>query len=319
MEMLGAGGTVSELISCYGINYKNVKTLEMLRSLPQEQNFGIQLFGDDPNAMGEAAAFVEQEIGPKFIDINMGCPVRKVVTKGAGSALMKEEEKLGKYFNGIKKRITIPLTVKIRTGWDENNINAEQVVHIAKEEGLSFVSIHGRTRAQGYKGLANWEIIEEIASKKILPILGNGDLHWPHQARERLLNTNCSGLLLARGPLRSPFIFTLPYLESSDDITFDAADYLEIIEVYLGILQHFFKTHRPIETNLKKQAVWMAQGLPGAASFRSEVFHQNGIDQTWKFIKAFYGQLAQNTNGPGANFGIMPPAAQEDFMAGGHG
>ena len=195
MEDLGAGGTVSELISCHGINYGNDRTRHMLKIDPLEKNIGLQLFGEDPVAMGNAAK-VAEEFSPKFIDINMGCPVRKVVTKGGGSALLKEPKKLGEMFSQVKKSINVPLTIKIRTGWDSDSINAPEVIRIAKEEGVEFVAIHGRTRVQQYTGQANWELLEHIAEISPLPIIGNGDLHTAEATLERLKNTRCQALML---------------------------------------------------------------------------------------------------------------------------
>ena len=162
MEDLGAGGTVSELISCHGINYENRRTLEMLKIDEREKNVGIQLFGEDGVAMAKAAK-VALRSKPKFIDINMGCPVRKVVTKGGGSALLKNIEDLAPFFSEVKKAIDVPLTIKIRTGWDADDINADKIEKIALNEGVEWVDIHGRTRAQQYTGLAKWDYIEDFA------------------------------------------------------------------------------------------------------------------------------------------------------------
>ncbi len=173
MEDLGAGGTVSELISCHGINYENKKTLDMLKIDEREKNTGIQLFGEDADAMAKAAV-IAQRSNPKFLDINMGCPVKKVVSKGGGSALMKDIEALAPLFSKVRSAINVPLTIKIRTGWDNDSLNALEIEKIAREEGIEFLAIHGRTRNQQYSGLANWEYIEELANHSKIPIIGNG-------------------------------------------------------------------------------------------------------------------------------------------------
>jgi nifR3 family TIM-barrel protein len=200
MEDLGAGGTVSELISCHGINYGNHRTLEMLKIHPLERNVGIQLFGEDGESMAKAAE-VAESYGPKFIDINMGCPVNKVVTKGGGSALLKEVQNLAPMFEKIRSRLKIPLSIKIRTGWDSTSLNADEVLNIAHNSGIEWVAIHGRTRTQQYTGLANWNYIEGLTEKKKLPLIGNGDLHHPYGVSERLQNTSCEALMIARGAL----------------------------------------------------------------------------------------------------------------------
>ncbi|OFZ17237.1 MAG: hypothetical protein A2X86_01945 [Bdellovibrionales bacterium GWA2_49_15] len=312
MEDLGAGGTISELISCHGINYKGVKTLQMLSISPQEKNVGIQLFGEDPEAMALAAKRVEElERPPKFIDINMGCPVRKVVTKGAGSALLRTPEKLATFFSTIRQAIKLPLTVKIRTGWDEESINALEVARIAHQEGLEFVSIHGRTSKQQYRGKANWDVIESVAKAAPLPIIGNGDLVVPEEILKRLSRTDCKALMLGRGPLRSPFLFLESYLTLDDSIIFGPRDYLEVLVRYRHYLEAHVSLPRVIETQIKKHAVWMVAGMPGASQFRAQVFACPDLPTLWTLIVEYFQELKT-----GPDFRQVP---DDDFMEGGHG
>ncbi|MBI2521019.1 MAG: tRNA-dihydrouridine synthase [Bdellovibrio sp.] len=317
MEDLGAGGTISELISCHGINYKGQKTLHMLGISPQEKNVGIQLFGEDPEAMAKAAKQVEElEIPPKFIDINMGCPVRKVVTKGAGSALLRTSDKLAIFFSTIRKAISLPLTVKIRTGWDEESINALEIAKIAHHEGLEFVSIHGRTSKQQYRGKANWDVIESVAQAAPLPIIGNGDLNVPGEILKRLSHTHCQALMLGRGPLRSPFLFLESYLTAEDKITFGPHDYLEILSRYRHYLESYTPFARVLETQIKKHAVWMVAGMPGASQFRSNVFACPNLVVLWGLIEQYFKGLQQQSEQNGA---IFRQGLDDDFMQGGHG
>jgi len=309
MEDLGAGGTISELLSCHGINYASEKTLHMLRPDAREENLGLQLFGEDAQSMARAAKTAEQT-GPKFIDINMGCPVKKVVSKGAGSALLKNPTSLGKFFGHIRSAISIPLTVKIRTGWDENSINAMEVIHIAKQEGLDFVAIHGRTRAQQYKGRANWELLETLAQDSPLPLIGNGDLHNYQQVRSRMLNTKCQGLMLGRGPLRLPFIFLEAYLNEGEVSPFTPADYFEVLNRYAHYLQEHSRLERVVEVQIKKHAVWMAGGFPYSAQFRGQIFESKGVKNILHACQEFFLSLPQMTKE--IHF-------DESFMAGGHG
>ncbi|MDD0853242.1 tRNA dihydrouridine synthase DusB [Halobacteriovorax sp. GB3] len=309
MEELGAGGTVSELISCHGINYGNEKTHQMLRIDPREKNIGIQLFGEDPEAMARASE-VAQERNPKFIDINMGCPVRKVVSKGGGSALMKDPKKLGAYFGAMKKAINIPLTVKIRTGWDEESINAQEVIHIAKEEGLEFVAVHGRTRTQQYKGRANWELLENLATTSPLPLIGNGDLHTHKQVQERLSKTTCQALMLGRGPLRNPFIFLESYIQEGEDLSFSSRDYFEIIQRLYHYISEYTERERTQLVQMRKHIVWMAQGFPGVAQFRGQIFTTPDLGDTMKVTEDFFMGL----EGKDKNINH-----DEAFMTSGHG
>lgn len=313
MEQLGAGGTVSELVSCHGINYKNDKTLKMLEIHPAEKHIGLQLFGEDAQAMATAAK-VAQEQNPnnpaKFIDINMGCPVRKVVSKGGGSALLKDTSKLSNFFSTIKKEIDIPLTIKIRTGWDSDSINAPEVLKIAKEEGIEFVAIHGRTRTQGYSGHANWELLEQFSKLNILPIIGNGDLHCPKSTKERLKQTTCQALMLGRGPLRDPFIFLESFMEESDDFYFTPKDYLEVILRFHEYLEDYCDRERTILVTLRKNIIWMVAGFPNVAHFRNLLFKADTISETIKLTSEFLSNMEvvnKNINYDG------------DFMAGGHG
>ena len=287
MEDLGAGGTVSELISCHGINYGNERTRHMLKLFPNEKNIGLQLFGEDGAAMAKAAQ-VAQDFGPKFIDINMGCPVRKVVTKGGGSALLKDTSKLGAFFGEIKKAIDLPLTIKIRTGWDSDSINAPEVIRIAKEEGVEFVAIHGRTRVQQYQGQANWDLLESFAMLSPLPIIGNGDLHTSYLTKQRLKVTRCQALMLGRGPLRDPFIFLTSFLNDDERVTFSGRDYLEVINRLYQYQIEYAANERVMLTQMKKFIVWMSAGFPGVAKFRGLVFSSKTVEEVLRVSEEFF-------------------------------
>ena len=309
MEQLGCGGTVSELISCHGINHGNDRTLNMLKLLPGEKHVGIQLFGEDADAMAKAA-ITAQSYNPKFIDINMGCPVRKVVTKGGGSALLKDPSKLGNFFASMKKVLEIPLTIKIRTGWDSDSINAPEIIHIAKEEGVEFVAVHGRTRTQQYTGKADWDLLEKIATDSPLPIIGNGDLHTRDKVKSRMEKTNCPALMLGRGPLRNPFIFLESYLKEDDMFEFTPQDYWEIVQRLFDYTAANTDRERTILVQMRKHIVWMAAGFPSCAQFRGRIFETPTIDDTLKVTEDYFlslGARAKQLN------------QDEAFMAGGHG
>jgi tRNA-dihydrouridine synthase B len=290
MEDLGAGGTVSELISCHGINYKNIRTTDMLKIDPLEKNIGLQLFGENPEAMANAAK-VAQEFGPKFIDINMGCPVKKVVGTGAGSSLLKDTSTLGHFFGTIKKAIEVPLTIKIRIGWDHNSINAMEVIHIAKEEGVEFVAVHGRTRAQQYTGKADWSLLENLGAKSPLPIIGNGDLHTVSQAREKMKTSNCDALMLGRGPLRNPFLFLEPFLEEGDDIIFTPEDHLEVMQKLVEYSHNYAHSDHTLLISVRKHLIWMAAGYDNVSYFRDLIFKTPDLTETMKISEEFFTTL----------------------------
>lgn len=294
MQDLGAAASVSELISAHGINYSNLHTLNMLRIDEKEKNVGIQLFGEDGQSLSRAAVLAES-YGPHWIDINLGCPVKKVVTKGAGSALLKDPAGLGKILKELKKQLKIPLTIKIRTGWDADQINADEIMQVAKDEGVSFVAIHGRTRAQQYTGVANWDYIEELAHKNILPLIGNGDLHSASKIRMRMQTTKCAALMIARGALRNPFIFleALASGASSDSneksfALFSGTDYYEIIERLASYHEQYFENERTALVQLKKYITWYASGFPHAVSLRQKIFTDCGLKETLSLAQDFF-------------------------------
>lgn len=309
MEDLGAGGTVSELISCHGINYKNIRTTDMLKLDPKEKNVGLQLFGEGAEAMANAAK-VTEEFGPKFIDINMGCPVKKVVGTGAGSSLLKDPSVLPEFFSSIRKAINVPLTIKIRLGWDHDSINALEIIHIAKEEGIEFVAIHGRTRSQQYTGNANWELIEEFSKKAPLPIIGNGDLHTEKLTRDRMAITNCDALMLGRGPLRNPFLFLEAYKRADDNIEFTPRDHYEVLEKLVDYSRPYAHSDHTLLISIRKHLIWMAAGYDKVATFRENVFRTPDLKETMKMAEDFFmgleGQKKRITD-------------HDSFMTSGHG
>ena len=312
MEDLGAGGTVSELISCHGINYGNQKTLEMLKIDPLEKNVGIQLFGEDADSMSRAAE-VAESFGPKFLDINMGCPVNKVVTKGGGSALMREVKNLAPLFEKMRSKMKIPLSIKIRTGWDHDSLNAGEILKIAHESGIEWVAIHGRTRTQQYTGQANWDFIEALNETKSLPLIGNGDLHHPYGVSERLQKTQCDALMLARGALRNPFIFLEsldPAYASQKRSVFNGNDYWEVIQRLHAYITETFPEERTSLVQLRKLIVWFAAGFPHAAAFRSQIFTCPLLEDTMKLTEDYFLSLGESQKF--INY-------DEVFMSSGHG
>jgi nifR3 family TIM-barrel protein len=312
MEDLGAGGTVSELVSCHGINHGNQRTLDMLKIHPLEKIVGLQLFGEDVEAMARAAQ-VAESFNPGWLDINMGCPVNKVVSKGGGSALMKEMEKLAPLFEGMRAQMKKPLSIKIRTGWDSDTRNAREVMKIARESGIEWVAIHGRTRTQQYTGLADWDFIEDIAGEKILPLIGNGDLHHPILVNDRLRKSKTDALMIARGALRNPFIF----LESLDTeyahkkkSEFLGADYWEVIQRLWHYVSETFADDRMLLVQARKLIVWFAAGFPHAAAFRGQVFAAQTANDTLKITEDYF--LSLGASQKSINY-------EEAFMSSGHG
>ncbi len=224
---LGAGMVFSELISADGIIRKNQKTLDLMRISSKEQPVAIQIFGNDPQVMGDAAVIVEK-LGPAIIDINMGCCAQRVCRSGSGAALLKNTEHLYKIAANVKKNVSIPVTAKIRIGWDEKNKNYLDTVQALNEAGMAFISVHGRTKIQQYSGYADWEIIKEVSHFSKTPIIGNGDVLSYDDAILKLKESGCAAVMLGRAALGNPWIFNNKIPEQSEII--------EIIKRHLNMM-----------------------------------------------------------------------------------
>lgn len=310
MKSLGAGVVVSELVSANGIKYGGEATLKLLNYEESERPVGLQLFGEDPEVLADAARKVE-ELGADFVDLNFGCPVKKVVSKGAGSAVLKDLPHLQKILRTVKSAIKIPLTIKIRTGWDQNQRNAIEVVKVAHDEGICWVSIHGRTRSQGYAGLADWEFIASIKAVSPVPIIGNGDITSAEVALKRLQYSQCDGVMIGRGCLKNPWIFqearNLLYgLPADTGIDYN---YLPVLKALKERLERVHD-ERTVMIQLRKFGMWYSAGLPESSKFRSDIFSTKTVQDTFERIENYYKPLMSNQR---------LDTSHEDFLMGGHG
>ncbi len=202
----GAGLVVSEMISCHGLLYGQEKTRRMLVSDVAEQPLSIQLFGADPQIMGQAAAILN-DFSPSFIDINMGCPVRKVTKRGAGSALMKDITLAEKILTAVVSNSDVPVTVKTRAGIDRQQITAVDFAKMCQDHGAAAITIHGRTWAQGFTGSADWKIVSKVKKSVTIPVIGNGDVKSYENGIARMDETGCDGIMIGRAALGNPWVF----------------------------------------------------------------------------------------------------------------
>jgi nifR3 family TIM-barrel protein len=298
---MGAQVVISELVSAEGLVRGGAKTLDLIRFDALERPVGIQIFGSDPQRMAEAAHIVEQE-GADFVDINFGCPVRKVVCDGAGAAWLKEPARLGEMLFQVKKAIRIPLTIKIRTGWDDSGRNALQVVEEAAKAQVSWVAIHGRTRAQGYSGLADWEYIKQVAEKSPIPIIGNGDIVTASEAWDVLHRKCAHAVMIGRGALKNPWIFR-------EILGHDVKrDLTQLIDRHFELAIEKKDSHRAYLT-LKKFLGWYAAGYPYSSTFRSQIFQTKDVEELRKLALQYFSDLSQQ----------KWELDRSPFLMGGHG
>lgn len=310
MRRLESSVVVTELVSAVGIEYKSARTLQLMSFEESQRPVGIQLFGEEPEVVARAAQLVE-EMGADFVDLNFGCPVPKVVKKGAGSAMLKDPVALAEMLRQVVKAVQIPVTIKVRTGWDAGSRNAAQVAEIAHNEGIAWMAVHGRTRAQGYSGLADWEFIAEIKAKSRIPIIGNGDIVSPQQAVQRLKESGVDGVMIGRGALKNPFIFKDAHALWSGKER-DSGEDRNYARLFRD-LQACFAAHceeRILQIQLKKFAAWFATGYPGAAQFRKKVFQSVTTDELVDLALTFFENLSINDQENSSN---------EGFLMGGHG
>jgi nifR3 family TIM-barrel protein len=310
MRKLDSSVVVTELVSATGIEYKSQRTLDLMSYDESQRPIGIQLFGEDPEVIARGAQ-VAEEHGADFVDLNFGCPVPKVVKKGAGSAMLKDLPMMQKVLSACVKSVKIPVTIKIRTGWDSSLRNAVDVCKLAHDEGISWVAIHGRTRAQGYSGLADWDFITEVKNKSQIPILGNGDILTPQMALNRLNESGCDGVMIGRGALKNPLIF-------ADALSLWKGQPLrsDLKRNYHGIFTDLSQqiqlkcSEHITNIQLKKFASWFSTGYPGAAVFRKQIFQLKDNDEVLQYALQFFSSISdfeqEDTSG-------------DDFLMGGHG
>jgi tRNA-dihydrouridine synthase B len=232
------GLLVSEFVSVEGMTRQSKRTLGMLRFMPEERPFGIQIFGYDIERMATAAKMV-QDCGADLVDINCGCPAPKVVRKGGGCELMRQPNHLKEIFKAVRKAVSIPLTMKMRSGWDEQSRNGIEIARMAEGEGVEAIAVHGRTRAQLYRGMADWDFVAGVADAVKLPVMGSGDVVDRVSALERSKG-RITGLFIGRAAIENPFVFREIHTGEKVGLRGNPALMLDVIELYIALLQEEF-------------------------------------------------------------------------------
>lgn len=281
----GCGLLYTEMVSAKAVLYNNKNTEELLKTDDREQPVGVQLFGSDADIMSDIAARIEE--GPyQFIDINMGCPVPKIVNNHEGSALMKNPKLAGEIIDKMSKRCTKPVTVKIRKGFDDNNINAVELAKIAEANGAKAIAVHGRTREEYYHGQADWDIIRQVKEAVKIPVIGNGDIKSPQDAKAIIQQTGCDGIMIARAARGNPWIFkrVKHYLETGELL-----EEPKVEEVKEMILRHsrMLIEYKGVYTGIRemrKHVSWYISGYPNSAIIRNKVNMVESYDELEELI-----------------------------------
>lgn len=268
----GAGYTVTEMVSSKGLTMGDKKSAMLLTLGETENPAGAQIFGDDPEIMAQAAIKC-LEFNPQIIDINMGCPAPKIAMNGGGASLMKNPKLAGEIIKAVSSAVDIPVTVKIRKGWDEESINAVTLAQIAEENGAAAITVHGRTRMQMYSGKVDYGIIADVKKAVSIPVIGNGDITDEQSAAIMLEKTNCDGIMIGRGALGNPWVFRRinAYLDECRVLPD-----VSIAEKMVVMLKHIqkiieYKGEYTAMREARHHAAYYTKGLRGGAAFRREI------------------------------------------------
>ncbi|MGB7068999.1 MAG: tRNA dihydrouridine synthase DusB [Pyrinomonadaceae bacterium] len=288
----GVGLVVSEFISVEGLTRHNPKSKRQMYFDEEERPFAVQIFGGQPERMALGAEMA-QEVGADILDVNCGCPAPKVVKNGGGSGLLRDMPRLETILIAIKKSITIPLTLKLRTGFSDATINVVEVAKMAEQCGVEHIQVHGRTREQGYKGLANWDLIKAVKDAVSIPVSGNGDVTSIEYGLKRWKESGTDGILIGRGAMQNPWIF-----RQFHDVLEGREPYQPDVEEKKNVLLEFFgmcREQMPEIVSLgkmKQLAGQFTKGLVGGAQFRQTLYHSHSADEILGNITLYFEKLA---------------------------
>jgi tRNA-dihydrouridine synthase B len=284
----GASLCFTEMVSSNGLVRDGIKSYELLLSSPDDRPLGIQIFGEDPFLLAESARLV-QEHGD-LIDINMGCPVRKVVNSGAGCALMREPARVRDIIRRVRKAVSLPLTIKIRIGWNDDEQNFLEIARIAEDEGCDAIALHARCRSQMFDGEADWSKIAELKHAVKIPVIGSGDLFSFTDVAKMFDVTGCDGVMVARGALGYPWIFreSLQYLGGDQPTQPSLEERLQTALRHLDLFVELAGEGVAVQ-EMRKHISWYAKGIPGAARFRTIVNMIEGREPLTQLLHDFFG------------------------------
>ncbi len=288
----GCAVVCSEMVSAKGIFYNSEKTLQLMNSKNEERPFSVQIFGSDPEAMAQGAKAVQKLGVADIIDINFGCSVRKVVKQGAGVALMKDPDKTRAILTAVRDAIDLPLTIKIRSGWDNTGNQAFEIAQIAEESGVDAIALHPRTASQGFRGKSDWKLIKALKNRISIPVIGNGDINSVEDAQKMITLTGCDALMVGRAVLGNPFLLSQieHYFEMGtykEPTSFDIFRKMErLTQMYVDYFGE------PLACKmLRGRLSWFVKGLPGCSVFRKKLSLIASKEQVFDLISDFESRL----------------------------
>lgn len=267
----GAGLCYTEMISCHGLVYDKNMTLQLTRTVPEEKPVALQLFGADPVKMGEAAEIISA-MDIDIIDINMGCPVKKVIKKGAGAALMKNPRLAASIINAVSRKTDKPVTIKIRTGWNHDAIVAPDFARMAEDNGASGVAVHGRTWSQGFAGPVDWQTIARVKKNVSIPVIGNGDIGSYQHAMETMAQYGCDGIMVGRAALGNPWVF------APEGTPVTLMGRMNGLRHHLEFIQRYYDPDR-ILSRIKNQAGRYFKGIAGGSFIRRQIYNAGNFSE----------------------------------------
>jgi nifR3 family TIM-barrel protein len=285
----GCGLTFTEMISAEGLLHKRGSLLKIGE---EEHPVSVQLSGSSPEVLADAAEMAEA-MGADAIDINMGCPGRQVVETGEGVALMRFPEKVEGIITEVRRKVKVPLTIKIRSGWDREHVNAVEISKIAEDCGVDAISLHPRTKVQGFRGRADWNLIGEVKRAVHIPVIGNGDVTTPFLVKGMMEETGCEGVMIGRGALGNPWIFIVEnsdFLEERSTIFPSLEKRQSIIEYHFLLLRDFYGEKGAMK-EIRRHVAWYTKGLPFSTSFRSTLSRMREKEVLFEAITSYFDRL----------------------------